>query len=202
MTPPQISRRRQRTREKLRTAFQELLKEKDYYAIPATEIAHRAGLNRNTFYLYFANRDDIFLSFHWKLIQSFAGGIFTKEELLAPEAPSRMIASFEFAVSSRRVYNLLARHPQANIIMNALQRVIAYNLRMSIRDYLGENEFSLEFDAIAGTQVAMLTWWLLDPWPEPHQKIVQVCHQLRRAALIEIFHLPERSSRAGDADTP
>src|SRR5262245_8814297 len=82
-----VDQRRKLTRKRLQAAYKELLKEKPHEAIAATAIAKRAGFNRNTFYQYFANRDDVFLSFHWKLIKTLAGRDLTQDELFNPEPP-------------------------------------------------------------------------------------------------------------------
>lgn len=48
-----------RTRQSIRMAFYELIEEKGYEAITIQDIADRAMINRNTFYLHHQNKPDL-----------------------------------------------------------------------------------------------------------------------------------------------
>jgi len=48
-----------RTKQSIRTAFFELIQEKGYEAITIQDIADRAMINRNTFYLHYENKPDL-----------------------------------------------------------------------------------------------------------------------------------------------
>ncbi|MEJ8546888.1 TetR/AcrR family transcriptional regulator [Brevibacillus borstelensis] len=48
-----------RTKQSIRTAFYELIQEKGYEAITIQDIADRAIINRNTFYLHYQNKPDL-----------------------------------------------------------------------------------------------------------------------------------------------
>lgn len=50
-------RRIERTQANIASAIRELIMEKDYDAITVTEIAHRAGIDRKTFYLHYPSKD-------------------------------------------------------------------------------------------------------------------------------------------------
>lgn len=48
-----------RTKQSIRKAFYELIQEKGYEAITVQDIADRAMINRNTFYLHYQNKPDL-----------------------------------------------------------------------------------------------------------------------------------------------
>lgn len=48
-----------RTKQSIRKAFYELIQEKGYEAITVQDIADRAMINRNTFYLHYPNKPDL-----------------------------------------------------------------------------------------------------------------------------------------------
>jgi len=48
-----------RTKQSIRKAFYELIKEKGYEAITIQDIANRAMINRNTFYLHYQSKPDL-----------------------------------------------------------------------------------------------------------------------------------------------
>ena len=54
-----IDRRVQRTRQALRNALLELIKEKGYDSISVEEITQRANLGRATFYLHYKDKEDL-----------------------------------------------------------------------------------------------------------------------------------------------
>ncbi len=60
-TKNKTDRRIQRTRQSLRTALLELIKEKSYDAISIEEITERANVGRATFYLHYKDKEDLLL---------------------------------------------------------------------------------------------------------------------------------------------
>ena len=57
--PPLEDARIVRTRRALESALLELAEERDFSEITASEIARRAGVNRNTLYLHYHDKDDL-----------------------------------------------------------------------------------------------------------------------------------------------
>ena len=60
-TKNKTDRRIQRTRQSLRTALLELIKEKSYDAISTEQITERANVGRATFYLHYKDKEDLLL---------------------------------------------------------------------------------------------------------------------------------------------
>ena len=48
-----------KTKEYIKNAFLELLKEKNYAKVSVKDIASLASINRNTFYLHYSSKDDL-----------------------------------------------------------------------------------------------------------------------------------------------
>lgn len=59
MEEQRIDRRTKRSKEAIRNAFMDLLREKDLSQITVTEITRRADRNRKTFYLHYNSIDDL-----------------------------------------------------------------------------------------------------------------------------------------------
>ena len=57
-----IDRRILRTKKSIRTAFTELVKEKEPSRITVKELSNAAGINRKTFYMYYAGIDELLVS--------------------------------------------------------------------------------------------------------------------------------------------
>ena len=58
-----MDRRKRKTRNSIRKAFNELLLKKEYNTITITEIATTADIDRKTFYLHYNSIDDILKEF-------------------------------------------------------------------------------------------------------------------------------------------
>ena len=128
----ELTGRQKHTYDSLRNAYKELLLEKPHHEITATEIAKRAKLSRNTFYQYFRDKDEVFLSVHRAHIELIGGKLFTKEELLAAEPPSHMVQKYQLILLSKRTRRMLISDPLSNIFVKGAQNEIAFNLRLSI----------------------------------------------------------------------
>ena len=97
MTQPiknKTDRRIQRTRQSLRTALLELIKEKDYDAISIEEITERANVGRATFYLHYKDKEDL-------LLEEFSEMANEKVQVLSEIPFSAWLQSQEDTVDSR-----------------------------------------------------------------------------------------------------
>ena len=61
----------QRTREAIRTAFEDMICEMDYEQISIKELAQRARINRKTFYLHYNTLDDLLREIQNEMAQDF-----------------------------------------------------------------------------------------------------------------------------------
>lgn len=75
--------RARRTRKAIEDAFVELIEENGYAGVSVTEIARKAGVSRNTFYLHYSSKED--------LTDKFVGGLFSTQ--FAPEIIAKMTRS-------------------------------------------------------------------------------------------------------------
>jgi AcrR family transcriptional regulator len=195
MHPSYLKGQRKRTHTRLCKAYKALSKEKAHEMITATEIAQRASLDRTTFYRYFADKDDVFISLHFDLIEKLAGDILTIEELCNPKLPQSMVNCFEFAYLNHRAYKMLVLHNQTRLIRRNLQWQIQYCLATSLRDIPKDQYLvdPLQFSQfIAAGQVNLLVECSQIPewYPEVNAKndahnLANVCHSIRRAAILD-----------------
>ncbi len=61
----------QRTKESIRTTFEDMICEMDYEQISIKELAQRARINRKTFYLHYNTLDDLLRELQNELAQNF-----------------------------------------------------------------------------------------------------------------------------------
>ena len=68
---PQDDLRYIKTERLIQQTFRDLLKEKDYFQISIQELASRAEINRNTFYLHYPSMDALLLRMQTDMINRF-----------------------------------------------------------------------------------------------------------------------------------
>ena len=61
----------QRTREAIRTTFEDMICEMDYEQISIKELAQRARINRKTFYLHYNTLDNLLRELQNEMAQNF-----------------------------------------------------------------------------------------------------------------------------------
>lgn len=95
---PQDDLRYRKTERLIQQTFRELLKEKEYFQISIQELASRAEINRNTFYLHYPSMDALLLKMQTDVINRFLEPI---REAQLPDDLDKVVRNcFEFSLSS------------------------------------------------------------------------------------------------------
>ncbi|MGN8845316.1 TetR/AcrR family transcriptional regulator [Niallia sp. HCP3S3_B10] len=137
-----------RTRNNLKRAMLELVKEKDFKDISITEIAKSANCNRVTFYSHYESStqllEDIFRDYLEQLTmnykQSFAG-----KKTFSLSDPSRNIAIFKFIYDNSFVFSLMLMGEVIPGSQNIFCETIA---NISRRDLVLKEEISFDIEAL------------------------------------------------------
>lgn len=194
MSPWKLSKEAKRTVESLQKAYKDLFKENPYNNITAVDIAKRAGVSRTTFYQYFRDKDDIFLSLYGPLMSSIYRKPFTKEELLAAEPPSHMIETYQSILASKVAKKMLTTDPRSKIFAEHMKGVIHTRLRNTLTQlpkHTYDKALNMPLAYIANHEISTLIWWLgkydrrtyTSEYLKPHE-VAQLCHQYRREIII------------------
>lgn len=162
-------RRRQHTREQLKVAALEMLYEKGYANLTIKAITERADLGYGTFYLYFAEKDDIVWDVMLDLAQAeevrinqLLDGIpFPRREYLS------WIELFRFAYNSREAFVPMLGSKGSNILvgryLNWLATIHETNLRAGTYSAALDLPPTFLAQFIAGALMRLLVWWLETP---------------------------------------
>lgn len=125
MTEKKMYRNALRSRRMIREAFVELLHEKSFEKITATDIINRSGLNRSTFYAHYPDVKGI--------IDEITGEIFTMfRQMLGEMDFSRFLNDPEpnlkrvvlFLEENQDLYRLLGQSDMAPIYVDQLKKVL------------------------------------------------------------------------------
>lgn len=159
-------RRRQHTRDQLKAAALELLYEKGYANLTIKAITERADLGYGTFYLYFAEKDDIVWAVMLDLAQAEEGRInkllegipFPRREYLS------WIELFRFAYNNREAFIAMLGSKGSNVLvgryLNWLATIHESNLRAGTYSAALDLPPTFLAQFIAGALMRLLVWWL------------------------------------------
>jgi AcrR family transcriptional regulator len=189
-----LDRRVQRTRELLQRAAMDLIAEKGYDAVTVGDITERANLGRTTFYLHYQNKADLLLSGHDESFFKTTFEMTTLDELFADEASPKLISIFEHARQSRELYDVVMRGEDGATLLRGMREQFANSLEMKLRRWFNERDslipFSILANYLAGSQLALMGWWLEKRSPYSGREMAQAFQRMRRAILRDA--LPQR----------
>ena len=114
-----------RSRQLIRQAFEELLKEKEYDKITATDVINRANINRSTFYAHYPDIKGIMDEITEEILETFQGaldGIEYKDgNVMADDVLDVMV---KFLEEHDGLYRVLAKSDMATIYIERLKDVL------------------------------------------------------------------------------
>ena len=191
-------RRVQRTRELLQKALIDLIGERGYAGITIQDIVNRANVGRTTFYLHFNSKDELFISCHEAMVSEFPIGplhALSREELLAPEAPTGMTAAYEHLEKARPRLYAIFQGKDGPLILRRMRDSNAQQIEINLRATFNETESAIPLNVLAnylaGAQIALMQWWLEKRQPHTLENLARIFHRLQRAALRDAFGLNE-----------
>lgn len=191
-------RRAERTRELLQAALIELIREQGYDAVTIQGIAERASVGRTTFYLHYADKDDLLMSCHEAILSSFQLGSHysrTREGLLADHAQPGMATAFGHLDAMRAQLAPLFSGKHSALLLRRLRDWSAREIESALRVAFPEHESAVALDLLvhelAGAQISLLQWWLHERRPHTPEQLAESYHRLQRAAIRDAFGLIE-----------
>jgi AcrR family transcriptional regulator len=173
-------RRIQRTRQSLRNALLELIKEKSYDAISTEEITERANIGRATFYLHYKDKEDLLLDEFSEMADEtvqvlseipFSAWLQTREGSPTAEgkrpAPPLLIV-FEHIYENSELYFILVKSERSGRIIERIRKIsseaiVKYVETKAKTDpipfrFKVPNEFFAAF--FSGALLSTVDWWL------------------------------------------
>ncbi len=189
-------RRVERTRELLQKALIELIGDHHYDDITIQDIVDRANVGRTTFYLHYNNKEELFSSCHGNIVSEFHFGPLhplSRDELLAPEAPTGMIFAYKHLEEGRTRLNSVFQGRDGQLILRRIRDMSAQEIETNLRAVFTEADSTIPFNMLAnylaGAQVALMQWWLEKRQPYTPENLAQTFHRLQRAAIRDAFSL-------------
>jgi AcrR family transcriptional regulator len=176
--PVKLDRRIVRTRQSLRTALMDLVKEKPYDGISVEEVTARADVSRATFYLHYKDKDDLLLDQFYEMamerVQMFAElpASFWVSAVGASDTDEQsgllLVKIFEIAEQNASLYRILLRGGSARRLVDGIReittRAFTKFLNVKFQSELQTLQPAVPVDLLAayfsGALLSTIGWWL------------------------------------------
>jgi len=179
-TKNKADRRIQRTRQSLRTALLELIKEKSYDVISTEEITERANVGRATFYLHYKDKEDLLLEEFSEManekvqvfseipfsawLQSEEGTNAARRKRAAPP----LLIVFEHIYENSELYYILLKSERSGRIIERIRKISTEAIVKFVETKAKTDpipchfEVPIEFFAafFSGALLSTVDWWL------------------------------------------
>ncbi|GIN41367.1 TetR/AcrR family transcriptional regulator [Heyndrickxia oleronia] len=165
-----------RTKQSIRKAFYELIQEKGYEAITIQDIANRAIINRNTFYLHYENKPDLLNTCMDELLSELKEVVVlcpinmspfsistleTVMQAILEQISSNISFYYSMLIGENRIYQF--REKMENIIKDKLNE--GWNSAQGNSPLTISKELLLEY--LVSSFMGIVIWWIKNDLPLP-----------------------------------
>jgi AcrR family transcriptional regulator len=173
-------RRIQRTRQSLRTALLELIKEKGYDTISTEELTERANVGRATFYLHYKDKEDLLLDEFREMANekvqvlseiSFSDWLQSREGTLSakgkrPDPP--LLIVFEHIYDNSELYYILVKSERSGRIIERIRKISTEAIVKFVETKAKTDPIPFHFKVpieffaafFSGALLSTVDWWL------------------------------------------
>lgn len=170
-----IDRRIQRTKQALRNALLELIKEKGYDSISVEEITRRADLSRATFYLHYKDKEDLLVEEFHEIVNERARTISNipfsawLPDLENPEnklAPPLLMA-FQHVANHADLYLIILKNEKSDRILERIRKIIAQSITEFMQAKVNNDPIPILYEVpidllaayFSGALLSSVDWW-------------------------------------------
>jgi len=189
-------RRIQRTRQSLRAALLELIKEKDYDDISIEEITERANVGRTTFYLHYKDKEDLLMeeisAIMYERAQVLSEIPFSvwvpvsEEDLKKNMALQPLLLVFEHIHNNSELYSLLLKSTNSSKIIERIRKVSTDAIVQFVETKMETDpipllsEVPIEFFAafFSGALISVVSWWIKEDMRHSPEEVTNMFRSL------------------------
>jgi len=174
-------RRIQRTRQALRNALLQLVKEKGYDSILVEEITQRANLGRATFYLHYKDKEDLLVDVFSEMAKersrTLSGIPFsawipedwgTTDSVRENNPVPPPLLVFQHVAENSDIYRILLKSEKADRIVERIRKIITQSITEFMQAKVESDPipilFTVPMDLLAayysGAILSFVDWWL------------------------------------------
>lgn len=172
-------RRVQRSRQALRDALLELIKEKDYDSISVEEITQQANIGRATFYLHYKDKEDL-------LVDEFNERVNERAQIIAeipfsnwlptlessdpnteinPAPP--LLMAFQHVLNHADLYRILLKTEKSDRIFDRIRKIVVHAINEFMETKVKNDPIPILFEVpidllaayFSGALLSCVDWW-------------------------------------------
>lgn len=196
MTEAKLDRRKQRTRRLLRDALLALIVEKGYDVLNVQDITDRADLRRATFYLHYADKDEllgaVLRAIFDELVQELEPLI--KSDALGGKTQVETFAvMYRHIAANRSLYRVILSGQGGAATARGIRQYLAGHM-LTMLGQLPAAHLKLPLDVLAhymaGAELSLMTWWLEAGQPYSAEQMAAMTQQLMLRGVLDAVTLP------------
>ncbi len=179
--PP--DRRVRRTKQRLDDALVSLIIEKGYDKITVQDLIDRADIGRSTFYAHYETKDDLLI----RSVDQLAAEMELEMAQQPSDAGSIMpsLALFRHMAEIHHVYKAMIGSRGIDIATEMVHSSLLRHARSGLEqrpDASDQTTIPIEVRAefLAGSLLALLTWWITNDMPYPPERMDQIYQELTK----------------------
>ena len=147
-----VDRRVRRTRDAVQTALVQLMVEKDYGAITVGDIADRADVSRSTFYMHYADKEDV-LRQGAANVRAWIAEIAPRDRRFGFSEPL-----YRHCCDMRPVFRAIADRQSWAVMQTLFMQVLGELIRDNLKDAGDEMTVDAVVHVVSAAFLAVLTW--------------------------------------------
>jgi AcrR family transcriptional regulator len=164
MVQEKQDRRIRNTRQRLRNALLESLKKKRYRAISIQEITEGADVARSTFYIHYADKDDLLTGAHGIFAENLDQQMSAHAGVDGSSAFSSL-TWFHHIQAQGDILKTIAKDPAMDLAMKTLRRIIHRSVEEGLRGHSSKGTNadvpqSVIVDYLTDSLMSLIQWWL------------------------------------------
>jgi AcrR family transcriptional regulator len=187
-------RRSERTRLLLRDALVMLMLERPYADLTVQEILDRANIGRSTFYAHFWDKDDLLASTIEQMLEALS------RQMDHAAGDAALLPSLGLFQHVQEQYHLLyrsfARWQGVEMVTRLLRAHLTEYVERRLRGMLPASASAMTItvtaQAVVGTFLALLQWWLEQEMPLPPEQMDAYFRQLALPGVQKLLGQEER----------
>lgn len=173
--------RARRTRIRLGDAFLSLIMEKPIEHVTVQDVLDRASVGRSTFYLHFRDKNDLLLSQLERFLEHMSTVLITNKEKSLRVAP--VTEMFDHLEQQRKLYCILRDAGRLTDFFDLAQDYFARGIEQRLINSgrlskLSKSELAARANALAGSLLSLLRWWMDRIEKESAAKMDEMFHRM------------------------
>ena len=201
-----------RTRQALRHALMELIREKGYESISVEEIANYANVGRATFYVHYHDKEDLLLDEFSQLAEErvnalakipfsiWLPGLGEKDQVSENKPSQPFLMVFQHVEENANLYRILLKNQSSNRVAGRIREIVTQSINKFVQTKVKNDPIpillEIPVDLLAayfnGALVSSIDWWLENMEQYSVEEMTRMFQRLFFPGARKIIGMPQQ----------